>query len=409
MSIARRSSLLLALPLLALAGITALWWCELRSVQQANAVVADRLAPGLANLGRFAGDLIQLGQQLNVCLTTADDASGQEARREFDVRLARAEDLLRQHQREFVADDWGRRLVDHLHAVFAEWSARARLAAAPVEEGEVAEERRQRSARLQATQAPLRQALDDLLGHEENLLLSTQRTAVEASESARRHLLWGTAVAVFVVLSGSWRLLAGLTSPLRQISSAAHAAAFGQQRDAVPTPSPTDELVGLAQSLAVLEKAAAELETRRRVKDRAARLLATLQRAESERDFAHQLLLGCAVPTSVRASLYRHQANPAGWILLASVGEATTRGPDWIPSGHDPVPLSALRREPASDPPTADPSLPQRSAWPLLLVGHVPAVLEVVSKEPVEAEARWLLEEILPVAALILNRLPRGA
>ena len=146
MTIAKRLVLLLAVPLLALAGLGVFTRLQLTTIETRSRFVAELQVPSLAALGNISRTFAELRVHLRNHVLATSDAERAKVRSAFDRDEAELGRLLDDYERGLISDDRDRRLLNDYRAQYREWLNRAKQVMALSTAG-----RRQKPARCCGT------------------------------------------------------------------------------------------------------------------------------------------------------------------------------------------------------------------------------------------------------------------
>jgi signal transduction histidine kinase/DNA-binding response OmpR family regulator/HPt (histidine-containing phosphotransfer) domain-containing protein len=421
MTIAKRLSFLLAVPLLALVGLGTFSRWQFATIESWSRSLAEKQVPSLAALGNISRRFAELRVDIRNHVLAADDDERAQVRASFDrdeVELAR---LLEHFERDLISDEEDRRLLNDYRAEQHAWIARAKEIMSLAGTGRV----EQASVLLRdpitlEMGVGLSNALGEWIRHNEELADRSSNLAVDSIATSRRRMLGASIVAV--VLTGLLGLLTfiRIARPIQALDASVRSIAAGGYDKAVPFTQSTDETGGLARSIDILKQGAAAMDEQRWVKENISRLTGRLQGATSLAEFGERLLSDL-VPTlgggvagfyvlDEKAALL-HRAAVYG---LADGGQATAVrvGEGLVGQcARDRVRLTLTNLPPdylriasglGQSPPIQTVALPSFSQDALV------AVTEFASFRGLSAREDALLEELLPVVGMSLEILQRN-
>ena len=422
MTIAKRLVLLLAVPLLALVGLSVFTRLQLTNIETRSRFVAELQVPSLAALGNISRTFADLRVHVrnHVLATTEAERAGVDALFNRDeAELGRLLDL---YERSLISEDRDRRLLTDYRSHYREWLDRMKQVMALASAGRVEEASELLRGRpLQELAERLGAASVEWIRLNEDLAHSATRTVADSITAAQ----WRIQMANFAVI-----LLTGLlgfltfqriVKPIRGLDTSVKAIAAGEYGKEVPFTDATDETGGLARSVDVLKQGAAAMDQQRWVKANVSRVTGELQGAASLSAFG-QRFLSDLVPMlgGGAAGFYVLDENQAGLERVATYGIAD---PSDVPAVIRPgaglvgqcaqerrtltlsnLPADYLRL--SSGLGQAAPV--QVTAIPAISADTLIGVLEVASFRPLTPREQTLLDELLPVVAMSLEVLQRN-
>jgi signal transduction histidine kinase/DNA-binding response OmpR family regulator/HPt (histidine-containing phosphotransfer) domain-containing protein/HAMP domain-containing protein len=419
MTIARRLTLLVALPLLVLAALGVFNSLELARISQRGSFVAEQQIGSLATVGNITRTQDEMRVALHKHLLSGDQSGQYGERAAFESRSGELSRLLGEYQDTLISNERDRRLMEEYRRASSEWAAGAREVMSLAEEGH----REEAAARVNG---PLRDLADKLARtsqewtqFEENLARNAGQMLVsDIADTRRRMLLFGgIAIGLSAVLG--YLTFRRIANPIRALRTTVESIAGGDYAKTVPFTGARDETGELARSVDVLKKGAMAMDQQRWVKTHSARIIGALQSASSLEEFGSGLLselvpvLGGGV-----AAFYLVEPEGKGLRRAAGYGLDAT-APRTLRIGEELAGQCAADRKPAilTDLPAgylrissgvgeAPPA--QAAAWPILSQEALLAVLEFASFRPLAADQTALLEELLPVAGMSMEILARN-
>jgi CHASE3 domain sensor protein len=126
MTIAKRLILLLAVPLLALAGFGVFTRLQLTTIETRSRFVAELQVPSLAALGNISRTFAELRVQLRNHVLATSDAERVRVRATFDRDEAELNRLLDQYERSLISDDQDHRLLNDYRNQYRDWLDRVK-------------------------------------------------------------------------------------------------------------------------------------------------------------------------------------------------------------------------------------------------------------------------------------------
>jgi two-component system sensor histidine kinase/response regulator len=421
MTIAKRLSILLAVPLLALLGLAVFIRFQLAEVESRSRFVSESQIPSLAVLGNLCRTVEGLRVNVRSHLLATNQTERATARSAFDAGEKEANRLLGQYGDSLISNDQDRRLFNDYRDASRDYIAGAKQVLALSADGHHEEA----LALLKGPMAEAAGRLSKVSGQwiqlNQDLATTAGKGAVEAIGAARWKMLVANSLAILLTGLLGYLTFRRIVKPIQGLEASVKAIAGGDYTKAVPFTSATDETGGLARSIDVLKQGAAAMDEQRWVKSSAAKLTGDLQGAASLAEFGQRLVSGL-VPLlgGGVAGLYLLEENPSRLKRLAAYGlaeGATTAESFGLGEGlvgqcakeRKSVTLTnlpAIYLRIASGLGGAPPV--QAVALPLLSKDTLLAVLEVATFRAFNPPEKALLEELLPVVALSLEVLQRN-
>lgn len=425
MSIAKRLSLLLAIPVLILIVLGVLIRQQLLRIEDKAEFMSENVARSFVKLAHFSHDVSELEDVLGTAAQVTNAAHLAELKVRFDDLGQEAIGLLRFYEKHLVADERDRQLIQQCRAAFDRWLAEARknLSSGTAGQSQMDHAQLQTAVSLVSSGSAkvLQQVLDDLIAYKEVLTQQVTASTMTTVQSARKDLF--VAIAICLLLSALIGLLTSrsIISPIRSLTTSVECIAGGDYSREVPFQRAMNEAGGLARSIEVLKQGAAAMAEQHLIKENTARIVTSLNEAASVAEFADRLLSGLAPSLGgVAARFYVNDCEVDRLRLVASFGSTDGSAPEAIAPGDGLVGRCALKRQFLACARTSGDESPiisgrsilgtvgQPVAWPLLLPSMVPGVLEVVLGRDLGASDHALLAAVLPVAALMLDNLQRS-
>ena len=421
MTIARRLLILVAFPLAVLLALGVFTRLLLEQVEERSRFVAEKQIAGIEALATVDRSFAQLRVIVRTHLLSDDQAARERSRAAFAAAKAEFADLLSHYADRFIADDRDRRLLNDYRVASREWIVGSERIMSLNEAGRHDEALALMNGTVGDVGLGLLAVSRDWISHNEQLALGASRDVVEAIERAELRMLIATAVVLALSALLGLITFRRIVHPIRALQASVEGIARGDYEREVPFTDSTDETGGLARSIAVLKRGAAEMNEQRWVKSNAAALSAGLQHAASLAEFGHALVSGL-VPLlgGGVAAFYATEPDSKRLRRVAAYGLGdAARDVESFAAGEGLVGQCALERKPVSVsslPPaylaiasglgTASPAV--ASAWPLLSKDALLGVIEFAAFRGLRPGEQSLLDEFLPVAAMSLEVLLRN-
>jgi signal transduction histidine kinase/CheY-like chemotaxis protein/HAMP domain-containing protein len=422
MTIARRLSVLLAIPLLALVGLGVFNRLQTEDVETRSRFVAELQIPSLATLGDISRALEAVRVELRDYVLAVTEAKRAAIEADFERDEAELSRLLNRYEQQLVSDERDRSLLDRYRNLHREWLVGAREIMSLVMAG-----RREEAASamlgtsMEGLGKQLSVASAEWIRHNESLADATSNATVSAIELSRRSMLIASVVAVLLTSLMGVLTLRRIVKPIQALDSSVKTIAAGDYAKEVPFTQATDETGGLARSIAVLKQGAAARDEQRWVKSHVSRLTSELQGAASLEEFGQRLLSGLVPMLGGGVGAFYVFDQGAGHLQRVSAygvsDTSLSAGP--IRLGQGLVGQCAQERRVVTLTSLPPDYLPitsglgraapvQVMALPSLSQETLLSVLEVASLHPFNAQEQVLLEELLPVVGMSLEILQRN-
>ncbi len=421
MTIARRLTVLLAVPLIVLVSLGAFVVLQLYSLDRQSKFVANVQIESLAELGHISRSSSEMRVALRTYLLAGDEAHRVAA--EAAVRKHRAElsDLLAQYGDKLISDQRDRRLYNDFQAATREWwmgaervlglkrSGREQAATADLQEGSMAK-----------LGIRLDQLLSEWIGHNEDLAKQASREIISGIDGAERKLL--LAIAGGMLISGvlGYLTFRRIVYPVRALTDSVEAIAGGDYHRPVPYTNAAGETGALARSIHILKRGAAETAEQRWVKANVAKLAGALQRSASLADFGQKFLSAVVPMLGGGAAAFWLLESDGRLRRVADYGLAESAlAPEYVGAGEGlagecvrqrlPVAISALPPDYLRITSGLGGAAPiQAIAYPLVSQSDLVGVVEFASFHAFTPSEQALLDELLPVVAMSLQVLSRN-
>jgi len=317
MTIARRLTILLALPLLALLALGFFSRIQLGKVEERSRFVAESRIAALATLGNLSRSFQDLRVSIRSLLLATDDAQRGSARIAFDRSDQEVQRLLRLYADKLVFSDQGRRLLGEYQTLSREWTASARQIIELAQAGRREEAVERLNSQITEQGDRLSAVSAEWIQNNEDQATAAGREAVNSIERLRLHMLVANSAAVLLTAILGIVTFRRIVGPIQALESTVKTIAAGDYAREVPFTAATDETGGLARSIDVLKQGAAAMDGQRWVKSNASKLAGELQGAASVEDFGLRLMSGLVPMLG---------GGVAGFYLFDPQGEELRRG-----------------------------------------------------------------------------------
>jgi signal transduction histidine kinase/DNA-binding response OmpR family regulator/HPt (histidine-containing phosphotransfer) domain-containing protein len=260
-TIARRVSLLLLVPLAISVVLGFLVRDQMRKIESRSRFVAENGVPSLSDLAAIGRHQAEMRLSLRSVLLAPTEAERQSAVANFRQDRESLDILLDHYADKLIADDMDRRLTQEYFATTREWNVAAEEILAQAGSGKAAEAQ----ARLFSTAFTelgrrLGQQSDVWVAHNAVLAGDASTAAVEAVRNARTRMILVLGVALALAGLLGWLLARSIVRPLLGLQESVEAIAGGEFSREVPFTGAADEIGVLARSVDVLKTSAAALD-----------------------------------------------------------------------------------------------------------------------------------------------------
>ena len=419
MTIARRLLVLLTVPLLALLGISVFAGVKLGDIETRSRDVGESRIQALATLGNLARAFSELRVNLRSHLLATSEERRALARASFEHDERDVTRLLEAYADQLVLDDKDRRLLGEFQGLSREYVVTAREVMALSDQGRHPEALARFDSAIDSVGVRLSGVSNEWIAHDQQAAIAAGAASIAEIERFQRNSLIAVIVVVLLTMVLGVATLRSIVNPIRGLNVSVNEIAAGDYAKAVPFVEATDETGGLARSIDVLKKGAALMDEQRWIKSHASRITAAVHGAASLEEFGARLL-SSLVPTlgGGVASWYIVDDASGHLSRVAAYGIGEDQGPQTIRPGEGLVgqcaqeqkivtltnlPPGFLRVESSLG--TAAPV--RATALPAMSKGALLGVLEVASFRAFDAREQALLDEVLPVAGLVLDILRR--
>ena len=421
MTIGKRLTVLLAVPLITLFVFGIVLRIQLSTIEERSRFVAESQLAAVAALGNISGSLAEIRVSLRDVFLAADQTQRAAARAQFDENERTLTRLLQRQGDSIVSSERDRRLFENFQALSQRYVAEAKQAMAMVEEGRRDEALAHFRREIAPTGISLGRASNEWIEYDKDLGSTAAHAALATIDETRSRLLFADAVVLLLTGVLGFLTLRRVVKPIQALERSVKNVAAGDYSGSVPFTDATDETGGLARSIEVLKHGAAAIDEQRWVKASASRLTGELQAANSLAEFSQRFLTGLVPLLGGGVGAFYVFEEEAGRLRrTATYGLAP--GSDTVDTfglgegligqcARDRKPVTLTRLPPdylriTSALGKATPGYV--SASPLLSTNTLVGVLETATLHPFGTREQALLDESMPLAAMTLEVLQRN-
>jgi PAS domain S-box-containing protein len=259
MNIAKRLAVLVAVPLLVLAGLAVFLRFALIGIERDSRTVADLQVPSLAYIGNITRTYGELRANLRTHLVESTPAGRAEALLDFGRNEAELNRLLDHFEKQLISDEADGRVYREYRASSDSWLSGAREAMRLLEAGNRAEATERINGTLMNDADRVSQVAAAWISHNERLAIEASAQAVAATRTARTRLWIASLLAILLTAGLGVATLRRIVGPIRALETSVKAIAAGDYAKPVPFTDGLDETGSLARSVEVLKGAAAQV------------------------------------------------------------------------------------------------------------------------------------------------------
>ena len=421
MTIAKRLTLLLAVPLATLLALGVFTRLQLSKIEDQSRFVAGTQIGSLAALGNISRGFAELRVNVRSFLLATNAVEQANARSAFNAGETEVQRLLGQYTESLISDERDRRLLNDFQDSSRDWIKGAKQAMSLAAEGRREEAVTLLSGSVAELGGRLSKVSSEWIAYNEQLATAAGNTVVTNIEQFRWRMLIANSSAVLLTGLVGFLTFRRIVNPIRALEASVKTIAAGNYAEDVPFTQATDETGSLARSIDVLKQGAEAMEQQRWVKSNVSKLTRELQGAASLAEFGQRLVSGL-VPMlgGGVAGFYLFEENPRRLQRIAAYGLAKeAASTESFGVGEGLVGQCAQERKAvmlqnlppdylriASGLGGAAPI--QAMASPLLSQDSLLGVLEIASFRTFKAQEKTLFEELLPVVAMSFEILQRN-
>ncbi len=421
MTIAKRLTFLLAVPLAVLLAIGISTRLEMRQIQESTRYMAKSRVVALARIGDISRSYSEMAIFTRNSITEPDTALRMISQTKGDAARAEVKRLLDDYERNWVGSVRGGQYLREFQTVSNEWMARMDEVKILAAEGRTAEVKTALLNQVSPRGERLSQIVNEWTHLNESLATAAGEKALASIEKSKRNQL--ISIGGAFLLSGvlGWLTYLKIIKPIQALQKSVETISKGDYANEVPFTTSTDEIGALARAVNVLKDGASEMAQQRWIKTNAARLTGELQGAVSLGEFGDRLTAGLVpVLGGGVAGFYALDALSGRLSRVSGYGlaeDAKTTNSFSLGEGlvgqcakeHKTITLNDVPSgycHIASGLGSAAPR--QINAWPLLSRTTLLGVFEFASFRALTAGEHALLDEILKVAVMSLEILQRN-
>ena len=421
MTIARRLTILLTVPLLALLGLGIFTRLQLARIESSSRHVAESRVRALATLGNLSRSFAELRVNFRSHLLASTDAQRAQARAAFDEDERDLERLLKEYGDHLILTDQDRRLYADFRSLSREWMEAAKRAMSLADAGRSADALSILNNGVSRIGIHLSEISNEWIAHDQNAAETASNDSIAGIESFQRQMLIANSTALLLTGLLGFLTFRRIVRPIQALEGSVKSIAEGNYGKSVPFTQASDETGGLARSVDRLKQGAASMDEQRWIKSNISRVTGELQGATSVEEFGRRLLTGL-VPMlgGGVAAFYRCDEQVQQLERLAeyglSIDSRTSRtmaigeglpgqcarekhgiALSHLPAGYMQITSGVGQAAPA-----------QAVALPMLSHDTLLGVLEVATFRPFDTRENALLDELLPVVSMSLEVLQRN-
>ncbi len=421
MTIAKRLTLLVAVPLAALLGLGIFTRLQLSDVERHTRVVSDTQIPSIAMLGNISRTFSELRVNVRSYLLATNDDQRAVAQKMFDQDEAALAKFLNDYGDHMITDDKDRRLYRDYSNSSQQWILGSKRVLNLLVSGQREEASAYWGSAVAQIGVRLSEVSAEWIAHNEKLSVDAGKRAIAEIEKFRWEMFTANTLAWLLTAILGYFTLRRIVRPVQALEASVKTIAAGDYSQEVPFTKATDETGGLARSVEILKQGAAAMDEQRWVKATAGKLTGDLQGATSLAEFGQRLLSGLvpALGGGIAGFYLKEEKSGrlrriAGYGLAAEAELATSFG-----DGEGLVGQCARDKQPVTlaDLPAnylriasglGDAAPTQAAALPLVSQANLLGVIELAAFRDFHPRERALLDELLPVVALNLEVLQRN-
>ena len=423
MTITRRLLILTAAPVAALVTLSLIGFFQLAEISGQNTLLTDKVTPSLKALSHLTHTIVEARASVSM-FYRAGEPKEQEV--QFKIYTAAKHDslaLLDRYAAEFITEPEERVYLDKFREQSLAWiEAAEQLMARMAIDGRPGTEaivrnrmdplNQQRLHALDLRNQQRLATLDQWTDYNHRLSSQQQIVVNEALATARRNLILAGLGLVLGVAWLGWNLYQRIIPSFHAIRDRVKSVAAGDFGQPMPFVTQQDETGDLARSIEQLRISAAATEEERSIKDTVGRITLSLQEARTVEEFGQRLVHALWDETGARGAAF-YCGGEGELTYVTSRGQA----PEYVGRAAGEVAQRCRREGRPTGSGMADAAYRDRypdleglvdawvEAWPFKGTEARTGVLELATAKPLSARARALVNELLPVASLLLDSL----
>jgi len=258
MNIAQRLALLLAVPLLVLAGLAIFIRTQLAAIDAQGRDMANIQVPTLAIIGRVTRAYGEMRTDVRDFIMATDPARRGEIAVHFQASETEINRQFDEYARTLLVEEQDRRLLETYRRLVNEWIAGARQAMAMAVDGSSPEAFSQLGGQMRALADRVNRASVDWIQHNERIANAAGASMIELTSAVRTRLWIAGALALLVTAGLGVLTFRRIVTPIQSLEASVKAVAAGDYAHAVPYVNARDETGSLARSVEVLKQGAAQ-------------------------------------------------------------------------------------------------------------------------------------------------------
>ncbi len=257
MNIAQRLALLLAVPLLVLAGLAVFIRSQLAEIDAQGRDLANIQVPTLAIIGRVTRAYGELRTDVRDFIMATDSARRGEISAHFQTSEKEINRLFDEYAKTLLYEDQDRRLLETYRRLVNEWITGARQAMVMAVDGSSPEAFSKLSGQMRSLADRVNRASADWIQHNERIADDAGAAMIELTTAVRTRLWIAGSLALLVTAGLGVLTFRRIVTPIQSLESSVKAVAAGNYDQAVPFVDARDETGSLARSVEVLKQGAA--------------------------------------------------------------------------------------------------------------------------------------------------------
>ena len=423
MTIAKKLTLLLAVPLLVLFALAVLVAYQLTTIETNSRFVGETQVASFAALGSITRNFSEMRVSFAKHVLVGDRTlpAGAATEAMFHQNQALLEAELKEYGDTLVTGEKERRIFTEFQSLSAQWTTEAERLMALVADGRPGDANVQSRGRLTVLGLRLSEVAAEWTSQNKTLADTASAANLAAIAKARRLLFFAIGSAILFSGLFGYFTVGQIVRRIRELQTSVESIAAGEYSRAVPLTAEADETGALARAIDVLKQGAAEMDKQRWVKASSATVSTELHGAATFDEFGERLL-AALLPMlgGAAAGFYRLDVGGDRLLRVAGYGlDPSASSHASFGLGEGLVGQCARSRAPivVTDLPpgylhissgVGEAAPAQTTAWPLASQDAMLGVLEVASFRPLGGRERALVDELMPHVAMSLEILARN-